>query len=84
MEICKGFAIGDFAQNVESKWIGRIEKFVPGPNGDTTAEMVGVDDFAIIFGGCTVEEALCYDDMRWHSPADLELLSDVLKRKTDT
>jgi hypothetical protein len=58
------FKVGDFARNVESGWLGRIEE-IQAPETvtvdektsfvETMVRMVGVDELALTVGGGTVE-----------------------------
>lgn len=66
------FEIGDYAQSIESGWIGRIEAFEEkGDEGDVFCRMIGVDEFAAMFCD-SIEEALTPDDTQWFVPADLK------------
>ena len=74
------FKVGDYARNVESRWLGKIRAFktkevkVDDTTSftETLAEMVGVDELAMTICGLPVEEALCEDDVQWHDVSDLE------------
>jgi hypothetical protein len=74
------FQVGDYARNVESRWLGKIRAFktkevkVDDTTSftATTAEMVGVDELVMTIGGLPIEEVLCEDDVQWHDVHDLE------------
>ena len=71
--------VGDYARNVESRWLGKIRAIKTGEVKvddstsftETTAEMIGVDELAMTIGGLPIEEALCEHDVQWHSLNDL-------------
>jgi hypothetical protein len=74
------FKMGDYARNVESRWLGKIRAFnteevkVDDTRSfiETTAEMVGVDELAMTICGLPIEKALCENDRQWHDVNDLE------------
>ena len=75
------FKVGDFARNVESGWLGRIEE-IQAPETvevdektsfvETMVRMVGVDELALIVGGETVEQCISENDVQWFSTVDLK------------
>ena len=75
------FKVGDFARNVESGWLGRIEK-IQAPETvkvdektsfvETMVRMVGVDELALTVGGGTVEQCISENDVQWFSTVDLK------------
>lgn len=75
------FKIGDFARNIESGWLGRIEEILAPETvkvdethsfQETMCRMVGVDTLVCIAGGLTWEQAISEDDVQWHSLSDLK------------
>ena len=71
------FKVGDFARNVESGWLGRIEE-IQAPEMDektsfveTMVRMVGVDELALTVGGGTLEQCISENDVQWFSTVDL-------------
>jgi hypothetical protein len=77
------FKVGDYARNVESRWLGKIRAIKTGEVKvddtmlftETTAEMVGVDELAMTISGLPIQEALCEDDVQWHDVKDLMLIT---------
>ncbi len=72
MSKSSGLQIGDYARNIESGWVGRIDGFEDDQNGDLMASMRGVDLVLTHVLGVPVERAINDDDRQWHAPADLE------------
>lgn len=78
--MAKDFKVGDFARNVESHWLGKIQRIYnepyqvesDGPTYDCfMAEMIGVDTLAATVAGLTWEECLSSNDIQHHALADL-------------
>lgn len=75
--------VGDYARNVESGWLGRIEE-ISEPRrvwiNDTdyieeqVAKLVGVDELTVMIEGKPLAQSLCEDDVQWHCLDDLEPL----------
>lgn len=71
------FRVGEFARNIESGWLGRIEEIAPPREvkvndtesfTETMARLVGVDAVCSIVTG---QRVMCNDDVQWHSVDDL-------------
>jgi hypothetical protein len=75
------FEVGDFASNIESGWVGIIDRF-EGEGLDRMAVMRGVDYLCQMVAGLTLEEALCDNDIEWHSPADLVFIRRGVQGRT--
>jgi len=71
-----GFLPGDYARNIESGWIGRVQMRCD----DGLCKLAGVD-FLILIMTKSIDAALCGDDIRWHHEDDLERV--VVKRIVD-
>lgn len=72
-ESCK--KIGQFAQSIESQWIGLIAG-ITCHNGELMYRMIGVDFVTMAIRSTSGESKtpLCYDDWQEFSPADIELI----------
>ena len=75
----KTFKVGDYAQNVESGWIGRIESIMPRTVKiddnlfftEVECRMIGVDPMASNILGMSFDDSLSADDVQYHAMADL-------------
>ena len=73
------FQVGDYARNIESGWLGKIQSLATETVKiddtrsyvKTMAKMIGVDELARNIGGLTTEESLSDNDIQWHSTDDL-------------
>jgi hypothetical protein len=62
---------GDFAKNIESGWLGRVEAIRTDADGLRMAEMIGVDLLAWKVAGNALMDSLTADDRQWHHVGDL-------------
>lgn len=65
------FQVGDFARSVECDFLGRIERLYDSGDGMIMAEMVGVDNLALMVGGGSYESNLSSDDVQHYCVQDL-------------
>lgn len=74
------FHVGEYARNIESGWIGRIEEIFPPREVkvddtqsfmETMARLQGVNLLVCTVAGVPWDQALDDDDVQWHSVNDL-------------